>query len=322
VLGAGIVAASAAMACNPPFETGAQAPRSYATTFAGAEYEEVVIDPDLESVLPPPPPVQRVLIISEDGLRPDALSEERTPVHAALMRAGTTARVADTIIPSETLPSHASMLSGYEPADHKMVHDSFDHEKGYIEVPTLFSIAEEHGMSTAMFVGKGKLEHIARPGTVDYYQRPAFHCKAVVEAASEYLIEHKPQVTFVHFADPDDAGHRDGWMSKGYLEGVAKSDTCLGTLLGALDDAGLADSTLVIVTADHGGHKRTHSGARKFASDRNIPWIARGPGVAAGAWIETTVTTYDTAATALAALALPLPSDLDGVARLDLTRPE
>ena len=316
-----LVATAAIAGCNPPFEASANAPRSYATTFAGAE-SEVVVDPDLESVLPPPAPIQRVLIISEDGLRPDALSDDRTPVHAALMAAGTTARVADTIVPSETLPSHASMLSGYAPEDHGMVWDSFDADKGYIETPTLFSIAGEHGLSTAMFVGKGKLEHIARPGTIDYFQRPAFHCKAVVEAASEYIVEHEPDVTFVHFADPDDAGHRDGWMSKGYLEGVAKSDACLGTLLATLDDAGLADSTLVIVTADHGGHKRTHSGARKLESDRHIPWIARGPGVAAGAVLDTTVTTYDTAATALSALALPLPADLDGVPRLDLPRAE
>jgi arylsulfatase A-like enzyme len=101
------------------------------------------------------------------------------------------------------------------------------------------------------------------------------------------------------------------------MQGVVQSDRCLGKLLQALEDAGLADTTLVIVTADHGGHNRTHSGAKTIDVDRHIPWIARGPGVPVNAWIEATVDTVDTAATALAALKLPASPGMAGVSRID-----
>ena len=120
---------------------------------------------------------------------------------------------------------------------------------------------------------------------------------------------------FVHFSDPDEYGHAKGWMSKEYLQGVAHSDKCLGRLLAALDESGLADSTLVIVTADHGGHGKKHSGGHTEL-DREIPWIVRGPGVAQGIYVDTPIRTVDTAATALAALRLPAPPNLVGLARL------
>src|SRR5262245_62181782 len=62
------------------------------------------------SQLPPEP--LHVVIISEDGLRPDALLPEYAPRHLELMAEGAVARDATTIEQAYTLPSHASMLSG------------------------------------------------------------------------------------------------------------------------------------------------------------------------------------------------------------------
>ncbi len=307
-----IVAVTVMVGRDHPVEVAAAPP----PPVAAARLAPVALPP------PPPPPtppkrVKHVLIISEDGMRPDALTPERAPVHTAMMRAGTTARVADTINHSDTLPSHASMLSGFAEKDHGMTWGSLQPSKGYIRVPTIFSIAKAHGMSTMMFVGKTKLRHIARPGTVDHFARPTFLCAGVVAAAGDYIVENKPQMMFVHFADPDEYGHSDGWMSKAYLEGVSRSDACLGKLLASLETAGIADETLVIVTADHGGHNRTHSGGKTIEVDRHIPWIARGPGVPVDTYIEATVTTWDTAATALAAMKLPATPGMAGVSRFE-----
>src|SRR5262245_43556549 len=104
-----------AAGCDRPFDPGGAStpePPMVAEVAAAAPACEL-------AAAPPERAIQHVLIISEDGLRPDALSEERTPAHFALMRAGTTARLAETILPSETLPSHASMLSGYPSSVHK-----------------------------------------------------------------------------------------------------------------------------------------------------------------------------------------------------------
>jgi arylsulfatase A-like enzyme len=257
------------------------------------------------------PAAEFVIVISEDGLRPDVIDEASTPNHVRFMREGATARLARTIRESDTLPSHASMLSGFEPKDHRLFWNSFKRALGYIHVPTIFSIAKEHGLSTAMFIGKPKLRHIALPGSVDHLERPGYLCGKVSRRAAEYFIAEKPRLMFVHFSEPDEFGHKSGWMSADYLKGVAASDRCLGTLLAGIDASGLRDRTLVIVTADHGGHGKVHSGSRREV-DREIPWLARGPGVNQGLVIEEAVSTLDTAATVLSALGLPMPLHIVG----------
>jgi hypothetical protein len=282
--------------------------------------------PILETPAPAPAPVpaavpavapgfpRRVVIISEDGLRPDALNEQTAPNHLALMREGMSASRAFTIKPSETLASHASMLSGFAVADHKMNFDGYRKERGQILLPTIFSVARAHGKSTAMFIGKQKLWHLAPEGTVDHYEKPGFFCKTVGQRAARYFETNLPDLMFVHLTDPDNAGHDHGWMSPAYIAAVRESDRCVRTILDAIDRAGMASSTLVIVTADHGGSGRSHSGRGKDL-DRKIPWIARGPSIPANAVLDIEMSTLDTAVTALAALQLPASPGMIGVSR-------
>jgi len=273
---------------------------------------------------PAPPPVvhvvpRRVVIISEDGLRPDVLSAELTPRHFALMAQGASAILAETIPESDTLPSHASMLSGVGAIAHGLSWNSYKADRGFIHVPTIFSMAHAHGMSTAMIVGKPKLRHIASPGTVDHFERPSYLCNGVAKRAAEYFTASSPDLLFIHFSDPDEYGHSHGWMSPEYLRAVRWSDTCLGTVLDAIDASGNAETTLVIVTADHGGHGMHHSVGHEMV-DREIPWIVRGPDVGHGVKIGGTIETVDTAATTLAALGLPALPHMTGEARLTFTR--
>ena len=277
---------------------------------------------------PPAPPVPKVMhpiaprhvvIISEDGMRPDVFTPELTPRHIALMAEGTMARQAETIPESDTLPSHASMLSGVGAAAHGLWWNSYHSDRGYIHVPTIFSAAHERGLSTAMFVGKPKLQHIAIPGTVDHYERPSYLCGGVAKAAADYFAAVKPGLMFVHFSDPDEYGHSKGWMSPEYHHAVKSSDKCLATVLEAIDASDAGASTLVIVTADHGGHGFRHSDGHDQV-DRDIPWIVRGPGIQPGGKLEGTVETQDTAATTLAALGLPALPHMTGAPRLTFTR--
>ncbi len=267
----------------------------------------------------PPEPPKRVVIISEDGLRPDVISDELTPRHMALLAEGARAKSAETIPQSDTLPSHASMLSGVGAREHGLWWNSYKSDRGYIHVPTIFSAAHDNGLSTAMIVGKPKLRHIASPGTVDHYERPSYLCGGVARRAGKYFVEAKPDLMFVHFSDPDENGHSHGWMSPEYKKSVRASDKCLATLLAAIDGSGFADSTLVIVTADHGGHGKKHSDGH-VSVDREIPWIVRGPGVGRGVLLDETVKTVDTAATTLAALGLPALPNMRGTARLSFAR--
>ena len=80
-------------------------------------------------------------------------------------------------------------------------------------------------------------------------------------------------------------------------------------LFAELERRGLREETLIIITADHGGHSTTHGSS--MPEDMTIPWIISGPGIAPGE-LSTKVFTMDTAATTAFALGLPLPTEWDG----------
>jgi predicted AlkP superfamily pyrophosphatase or phosphodiesterase len=262
--------------------------------------------------------IRHVVIISEDGLRPDALTGVSPPVHEAILKRAAYSLKARTIRRASTLASHAAMLSGFDVKEHGLYWNSWKPDRGYIQVPTVFDAAKKGG--TAAFVGKRKLEHIAHPGSVDVISRPGYFCKKVVGEATRYFVDKKPQIEFIHFSDPDDLGHSDGWMSNPQLEAVRQTDKCLGILLDAVSAAGLDRETLFIISADHGGHGHNHSG--KIEEDRLIPWIAWGPGIRAGHRIKSDISTVDTAATALWVLGYPAPAGMVGKPVLEAFEPD
>lgn len=260
--------------------------------------------------------INHVLIISEDGLRADAVATLHLHWHELLRHRGSSTVHALTIRDASTLPAHASMLSGVEPKYHGLTWNTWRPREGYIKVPTIFTRAMDAGLTTAFFTGKPKLRHIVPPGSVDIYERPGYYCKKVAEEAASYLTTARPALAFVHFSDPDELGHSKGWMSPAQKHAISHSDQCLGILYEALEKSGLIDDTLIIVSADHGGHNKVHSGAKKI--DREIPWIACGPGVREDFVITEPLSTMDTAATALYALGLPIPPEIEGKPRTDI----
>jgi hypothetical protein len=268
---------------------------------------------------PTRPVIHHVLIISEDGLRADAVATLHLKWHDLLRKRGSYSDHALTIRDASTLPAHASMLSGVEPKVHGLTWNTWRPHEGYIKTPTIFTRAMDAGLTTAFFTGKTKLRHIVPPGSVGMYERPGYYCKKVANEAAEYLMTERPALAFVHFSDPDELGHAKGWMSSAQKNAITHSDQCLGVIYEALEKSGLIDDTLLIVTADHGGHNRVHSGAKKI--DREIPWIACGPGVREDYVMDDPPSTMDTAATALYALGLPVPTDIEGKPRTDIFAP-
>src|SRR5262249_50547858 len=124
-----------------------------------------------------PRTAKHVLIVSEDGMRPDLITRQPMPWHERLVKAGAYSWHARTIRPSDTLPSHAAMLSGVDVDLHGLSWNSWRPERGFIHVPTIFKRAGEHGLKTAAFVGKFKLRHILPVGTVGVFEWPGYYCK-------------------------------------------------------------------------------------------------------------------------------------------------
>lgn len=265
--------------------------------------------------LHPVPAVQRVVIISIDGLRPDVLLLADTPNLHALAHEGSYTFWARTTEMSVTLPSHTSMLTGVTPARHGVTWnaDLLGPQK-YPKVPTLFELAKKAGLTTAIVTGKTKFTALNKPGTVDWPLIAAVPDAEVARRAVRVIHEYRPQVLFIHFPGDDAAGHGIGWGSPQQLAAVAAVDREVGIVLAALDEENLSNSTVVIVSADHGGAGRTHGPGD--VRSRTIPWIARGPGIRQGFDLTLdpglTVNTEDTFATACVMLGLRPPSGIDG----------
>jgi arylsulfatase A-like enzyme len=241
-----------------------------------------------------------------DGLRGDVLAQADVPNIRALAQRGAFTYAARTVTPSETLPSHASMLSGQDPSVHKLSWDwnDFLPEKGYITVPTIFSVARAAGLRTVMVVGKRKLQHLAAPGAVDAFVLTE---RGDADVANEAIVQAGVgfDLLFVHFPDVDLTGHREGWLSPAYMASLAGLDVAVGRLLAALPPG-----TAVIFTADHGGRDHEHGAA--FPENTTVPWMVAGPRVVRRGEIASRVKQTDTAATALWLLGLTLPGSCAG----------
>lgn len=256
------------------------------------------------------PRAQHVFIVSFDGGKPAVMKQSAMPLTMEMAQSGAATWNAQTIVPSITLPSHTSMLTGVVMEKHGITWNDFQPQRGVVQVPTIFKLARERGYTTAMFAGKEKFRHLNVPGTLDEFQYPAYNAKKVSAAAAKYIVEKKPNLCFVHFADSDGAGHEFGWGSKEQIKAFADEDEALKTLREAVKDAGIEKTSVFILTADHGGHDKTHG--TNSPEDMTIPWIAWGAKVNPNLSITNAVNTTDTAATALWLLDVPVPADWDG----------
>ena len=258
-----------------------------------------------------------VVVVSIDGLRPDAIGRYGLRTLARLVAEGAYDSAAQTILPSKTLPSHVSMLTGVLPERHGITwNDDRSEREGTVAVPTVFELARDEGFTTAGFFSKPKFRHLQKPGTLDYTQAPVggemWMATRTVGDAITYLRSRRPNLLFVHITEPDFAGHTVGWMSFAYGWAARRADGAVTKLVEAADGAYGHGNYTLIVTADHGGHDRTHGSAD--LRDTTIPWLAWGEGVAPGRLPAALVRTTDTAATVLWLLGVSRPEGWAGTA--------
>jgi predicted AlkP superfamily pyrophosphatase or phosphodiesterase len=256
------------------------------------------------------------MVVSVDGLRPDAIARFGASTLQRLMEEGSYTLAATTTLPSKTLPSHTSMLTGEPPERHRVRWNTVATARSdAIDVPTVFTIARMHGYRTAAFFSKPKFQPLQRAGTLDYSQAPGgwwggWLSGRTTSDVEKYLAGERPNVLFVHLADPDLSGHRYGWMTAPYGRAVRAVDSAIARLTAAGERAYGHGRFTLIVTADHGGHGNNHGSSDP--RDVTIPWIAWGRGVKPGELPPGSVRTMDTAATVVWLLGLRAPAGWAG----------
>lgn len=267
------------------------------------------------------PRAQHVFIISFDQGNPELIRTNELPVFHQMAVEGARTWEAFTIVPSTTLPAHTSMLTGVGVQKHQVLWNDYEPANGVVKVPTIFSLAKERGLKTAMFVSKEKFKHLDRPGSVDAFvwPQPDDDAKSVAQAFAAEVGKLRPNLAFIHFRDPDTVGHKTGAQSPEKIQSLKDCDAALQIIREAVRAAGMEKNSVFILTADHGSHDArnkegktvgTHGGPE--SADVLIPWVVWGKGVKKNFSITAPVVQYDTAATALWLLNVPIPEHFWG----------
>lgn len=249
----------------------------------------------------------RIVLCVVDGLRPDALALTETPTMHHLIARGRATLAARAVMPSVTLPCHMSMFHSVEPGRHGIVTNTWTPQVR--PVPGLFDVAHAAGLRTAAYYNWEELRDLWRPSALTtgffwYDHKSSAGDMAIAQAAAKSIREHEIDLAFVYLGWVDEAGHRYGWLSPGYLEAVANADACLGVVLEAVGSQGA-----LLVTSDHGGHDRSHG--TDADTDLLVPMILAGQGIAGpGALGDASL--LDVAPTLAALLSLPAQPEWEG----------
>lgn len=259
-----------------------------------------------------PGPLRRVLLLSIDGLAPWALAQVSAPTLERLAREGTSAERAETIVPSITLPSHASMISGLPYEAHGVDFNQWRPWR-HVTVSTLFTACRRDRLRCGLVAGKRKFAHFAEGEAGVLFYEYARGAEAVFQRALARIEQDDPDFLMLHVAEVDATGHAEGWGSEAQRRAIEAVDAALGRFLALLDPS-RGRPLALIVSADHGGHGTGHGSAEP--DDVRIPWIAWGDGIAAGVR-PPFVSTLDTGPSVLRLLGSKPLDGMQGVSRID-----
>ena len=251
----------------------------------------------------------RVVFVMVDGLRPDAISPQRTPNIQRLIDGGASTLAAQSVTPSITLPCHMSIFHSVPPSRHGITTNLYTPPAR--PIPGLIEAAEDGDKTCAFVYNWEELRDLNRPGMLSYswFVRASYNIytgdQQVTDHALPLIREGLYDFTFVYLGTVDSAGHFFGWMSDEYLDQAARVDGYVGQLMDALPS-----DAMMLLQADHGGHERTHG--TDLPEDMTIPWMMYGAGVKAGHTITRPVSLLDTAPTIAHLLSIKCPKEWEG----------
>jgi choline-sulfatase len=240
-----------------------------------------------------------MLLVTLDTTRADAIGPGavgvQTPAFNALAARGRRFRHAYATVP-ETLPSHASMMTGLYPAGHG-VHENArflaEHH------PVLGERLRQSGYRTAAFVSSFVLARrfgLARGFDVYDDEMPAGRSERTARDTTDHVLawlrteSRQPLLLWVHYFDPHypyvpPEPFRSQYANTPYLGEIAAMDEQLGRLVQAFEQQVTGPAAIVIV-GDHGeglgDHGESQHGTLLYQSTMHVPLVIIGPGVIPG----------------------------------------
>ncbi|MDF2694933.1 MAG: Choline-sulfatase [Labilithrix sp.] len=229
----------------------------------------------------------------------------------------------------------------------------------YTSDPPLLSLAlRRQNMTTRAFVNNYFMVGYAPVGIEMGFERVADHryqtrdTLEITNDATQWIKENKDTrfFAFVNYNSPHEpyepparhlervppppAGPKDS-IARLYMAEAAKDDEAIGVLMRTLDETGLRDKTIVIVTSDHGetmssAHSGTsgldkmpiryHHAASNFEETTHVPIVLVAPGLTANSEVKARVRSTDIAPTILDLLRVEPHPKMTGKSLLPLAK--
>lgn len=284
-----------------------------------------------------PQDIGNVILISIDTCRADYLGcygfgRGTTPNIDAVARQSVLFE--NVVVPAPlTLPAHCSMLTGTIPPYHG-AHDNLDYRLGDTNV-TIAEILKEQGFVTGAVISTFVLDsQFGLKQGFDSYN-DTFEAEYAVGTVSErkggeasrfameWLEQHKGErfFFFLHYYDPHTEyippePFASRFAEDLYAGEIAYTDYCIGQVVQKLRDLGLFDSSLLIITGDHGEmlgeHGEQDHGYFIYQSAIKVPLLFKLPGQRRGKVVKDLVALVDIVPTVCSLVGIEPTAQMQG----------
>ena len=258
-------------------------------------------------VLASEPIAKHVVFIGLDGWGAYSMPKADMPTTKSLMEKGCYTLQKRTVSPSSSAPNWASMFMAAGPELHGYTtwgartpelpsrvitkHNIF---------PTIFQIYRDKypdSETGAIYEWEG-IKYLVDTLSLSYHAHHPYdaeHPDVMCTAAEEYIKRAHPDLVAIFFDNPDHVGHAIGHDTPEYYATLTELDGYITRIVKAIDDAGMTDDTIFIITSDHGGIDKGHGGITM--AEMETPFIISGKGVRKGGEFSESMMQYDVAST-------------------------
>lgn len=263
------------------------------------------------------PKAKHVVFIGLDGWGAYSVPTADMPTLKKLMRQGCYTLQKRTVSPSSSAPNWASLFMGVGPELHGYTqwgsrtpeipsrvigkHDIF---------PTIFQIYRDACPKAeigALYEWDGIAYLVDTLSLSYHYLAPDYnkYPTALCEASENYIKSRKPNLVAICFDNPDHVGHHDGHDTPAYYDKLKELDGYIARIVKAVDDAGMTNETIFIITSDHGGINKGHGGIS--LQEMETPFIICGKGIRHTGRFSESMMQFDVASTMAYILGLQQP---------------
>lgn len=247
-------------------------------------------------------PARRVVLVSVDGLRADALAH--MPALTALAAHGQWSDSMVTVVPSLTVPGHLSLFSGRDVSTLGVTSNALDEAAAITLMvngaTSVFQWVRAAGGRSVAIIGGELVPRHQLAMAQSFFGLDTLHAApestpAIIDLAiaSSTSVD-APNLLFVHLSAVDAAGHVAGWIESDgrltphYIAAVRDVDAQIARLAASLEPSLHAGELALVVTADHGGGhgegcvaqvSATREHCTSHGGDRLIPYVLVGAGI-------------------------------------------